>query len=156
VENKQLKHSEVKTLREVIWKEQDCVCLICLNQISLEKTVLDHQHKKKVKGSGLIRGVLCSNCNTFLGRIENNSPRHGINKDQLPDILRNMADYLEKDHLPYIHPTEKPKEPKLKKTSFNALQKVHEKELIYPKSGKLNKTLSALFAKYNLTPEFYK
>ena len=153
-----LKQNEIKQLKETLWKDNDEYCPICSKQYPLDKMVLDHSHKKKVKGSGLIRGSICSLCNVMLGKIENNSLRYKISASDLPSVLRSMADYLEQEHLPFLHPTEKEPEPKLKKTSFNKLLKVYngKKEIKYPSSGKLTKQLLELFNKYNIQPEFYK
>jgi hypothetical protein len=81
----------------------------------------------------------------------------------LPTFLRNLADYLEDNHLQdktlYIHPSEEVKEPKLKKSSYNKLKKLYSgkaKFPEFPKSGKLSKKLEELFSKYNLEPDFYK
>lgn len=153
-----LKANEIKDLKEFLWKENDEYCPICSRKHSLDKMVLDHSHQKKVKGTGLIRGAICHLCNVLLGKIENNSPRYKITQGELPGVLRAMADYLEQEHLPYLHPTEKQPEPKLKKTSFNKLLKAYngKKVIEYPKSGKLTQELSKLFNKYNIIPEFYK
>ena len=76
-------------------------------------------------------------------------------------MLRNLADYLDQENLPYIHPTEKPKKKKKKKSSYNKL--VKELKLIdyrkkipsYPKSGKLTKGIEELYSKCEVEPEFY-
>lgn len=153
----QLKSSDLPILREQLIKEQNGICPICKN--TLKNPVVDHQHKKKVKGTGLIRAVICNMCNTFISRSENNAPRHGISLEELPNVLRNMADYLEAEHLPLIHPTEKPKEPKVSKRNFNILIKklkldsTYKKKLPqYPKSSKLTKELASLFELYCVNP----
>ena len=58
-----------------------------------------------------------------------------------------------------LHPTEAPKLPKLKKSSYNKLKKVYDgraKFPPYPASKKLIKALEKLFKKYNIEPKFYK
>lgn len=85
--------------------------------------------------------------------------RSGIQQSDLPTILRSCADYLERKHLPYIHPSEKPKAKKLKKSSYNKLLKAYDgkaKFPDYPTSGKLTIKLEKLFADYSMNPEFYK
>lgn len=152
-----LKSSEVQRQREIILERQEGKCLIC-NRECLSP-VLDHHHKKKVKGTGRIRGVLCRNCNIFLGKIENNSSRYCISGESLPEVLRNIANYLEKEQYPFLHPSEKPKEPILKRSSYNKLKKeLKGKYKIpeYPKSGKLTKNLEKLFSKVDFSPKFYK
>ena len=74
-------------------------------------------------------------------------------------MLRNIADYVEKPHYPLMHPTEAPKIPKLKKSSYKKLKKVYDgraKFPKYPKQKKLTVGLKALFEKYGIEPEFYK
>lgn len=158
---RQLKSSDVKPLRERLLKKQKGLCAICEKPV-LERACLDHQHKKRIKGTGLVRGVLCSNCNVFLGKAENNCIRYGISIKTLPETLRKMALYLERKHYPYMHPSEKPKTPSLKKTSFNKASKLYtakypmRKSLEYPKSKKLTKGLEKIFKEFGIEPEFLK
>lgn len=157
---RQLKASDVPKLRKFLLKKQKGICLICKKDI--KDPCLDHSHIKRIKGTGLIRGVLCRTCNVFIAKSENNCTRYGIDQKDLPTILRACAEYLEKDHLPYIHPSEKPKEPKLKKSSYNKLKKAYEKSgrkakfPEYPKSQKLTKKIGELFEELKIEPEFYK
>lgn len=155
---KQLKQSEIKDLRnKILSEDQHGVCLICGNKPKI--ACLDHSHKKKIHGSGLIRGVLCSSCNVFIAKSENNCMRYGFSQDDLPRILREMANYLERDHYQYIHPSEKPKPKKLKKSSYNALKRAYSgkaKFPPYPKSGILVKPIKRIYDKLGMTPEFYK
>ena len=153
---KQLKQTDVPLFREKILNEQNGKCLICGNEPKIP--CLDHSHKKRIKGTGLVRGVLCSSCNIFIAKSENNCMRYGFSPEELPDILRSMANYLEKEHYPYIHPSEAPKPKKLTKRSYNSLKRAYtgrKKFPPYPKSGKLTKPLKTLFESYNITPNFY-
>lgn len=146
--NVQLKHSDIAPLREKLKEEQNGICPIC--QRELVKPVLDHLHKKRLKGDGLVRGVICSQCNTFLAVQENRCRRHGISLEELPQVLVNISIYLLKPRLPFIHPTEAEKEPKLSKRLFVKLAKLHseifpnKKPLEYPKSEKMTKQLKEL------------
>jgi hypothetical protein len=150
-----LNWSEVETIRSILSHEQEGICPICKKKI--KTPCLDHQHKKRIKGSGLIRGVICSTCNVFLGKIENNCTRYSISLEELPQILRNIAEYLDKEHLPYLHPSEVEKPKKLKKSSYNALMKIVGSHQFpsYPKSGKLTKPLKQLYEDFEVEPEFY-
>jgi len=154
----QLKQKDIKPIRDMILNEdQSGICLICGKEPKI--ACLDHSHKKRIKGTGLIRGVLCSSCNVFIAKSENNCMRYGFSQNELPDILRSMAEYLERDHYPYIHPSEAPKPKKLKKRSYNVLKKAYigrAKFYSYPKSGYLTKPLARLFEEYNIVPQFYK
>jgi hypothetical protein len=151
---KNLTPKDIPIIRKKILNEdQDGKCLICGNPPT--RPCLDHHHKKKVKGTGKIRGVLCSNCNVFLAKIENNCRRYAISHDALPDVLRNIADYLEKEQYNMIHPSDVPL---LKKSSYNALKRAYngkKKFPAYPRSKKMTKALEALFEAYNIEPEYY-
>ena len=155
-ELKQLKTSELSELREQLIVEQNGICPICGKPIN--KPVVDHQHKKRIKGTGQVRGVICSSCNVFLAKSENNCTRYNISLEELPNVLRNIADYLEAEQLPLIHPTEKEKESKVSKKNYNKLKKLydevnHRKKFPeYPKSGKLTNSLKVLFATFGVSP----
>jgi len=169
----QLDAKSLKELRENWAKEQDNICPIL--QIDMgDNSVLDHFHGNKSDNSdidyfkGCVRGVIHSRVNAFEGKLSNALIRTGV-RDliNLPTLLRNLADYYEYNRLHsedvlYIHPSEKPKEPILTKSSYNELKKVlSEKDLkklpLYKaKKQKLTKVLQELFEKYNLEPQFYK
>lgn len=164
---KQLKHSDIPKLRKwILNKKQNGECAVC-GCVPL-RPCLDHDHKKKIKGTGKIRGVLCNNCNVLIAKSENNCVRYGVSQSDLPRIFRAMADYLDKNQYPYIHPSEKPKAPLLTKASYNTLLKASLSsetprkipEYKVGKKGKriqkLTKPLERLFEIYNITPEFYK
>ena len=161
---RQLKAKDVPKLRNHLLKEQDVCCAICKKKTT--DPCLDHSHVKKLKGTGQIRGVLCRTCNVFLAKSENNCIRFNITSSDLPRILRNCAKYLERKHLPYIHPSEREKDPKLKKQAYNKLRKLYETERAtgkrmrkfpeYPKSGKLTKELEKWFYELGIVPDFYK
>jgi hypothetical protein len=161
-EPKQLKAKDVSKLRAFLLRTQKGKCPICRKVIT--DACLDHSHVKRIKGTGLIRGVLCRTCNVFIAKSENNCTRYGIEQIRLPTILRACARYLERKHLPYIHPSEKPKRKILTKSSYNSLKKSYTKTAKFPeykiRKGKrgqiLTKPLEKLFQEYNITPEFYK
>jgi len=162
----QLNYNDIKDVRDKLLKEQNGLCLISKKRP--KRPVVDHHHKRKIKGTGLVRGVIDSNMNVFLAKIENNACRYGIEQSELPTILRNIADYLEREHLPYIHPTEKPKRQILTKSSYNKLKKAWKLDTkrkpklpeYKTKNNKniqtLTKQLKKLFNRYDIEPEFYK
>lgn len=88
--SKYLRTSDIKILREQWAKSQKNLDPITLKQI--EKKVLDHNHT-----TGEIRAVLDYNSNQFLGKIESAFKRfmYKEDKESLPFILRQIADYLE-------------------------------------------------------------
>lgn len=158
-EIKILKHSDIKELREKLHAEQGEICCICGQKISYDEMTLDHSHKS-TGGSGLVRGAICRTCNSWIGKIENSFIRYGHHKKNvsISYMLRNVAEYIEKEHLPFLHPTEVPKRSVLKKRDFNKLQKLYvgkypkRKPLEYPKSGKLTKKIKVLFEEFDITP----
>jgi 5-methylcytosine-specific restriction endonuclease McrA len=130
----QSKSKTIKPLRDAILLKQKGKCTICGKPV--KDPTLDHMHIKKVKGTGRIRGTVCSMCNTFLARSENNAARHGISNKDLPNILRNMADYLE-DQKHIIHPTEIPKRKKVGIRDWNRVRKYYFK--VFPNRKMLPK-----------------
>lgn len=65
-----------------MFQNQNGLCIGCYrHQSQLKKAfAVDHDHK-----TGKIRGLLCDDCNQFLGKIKDN-----------PAVLRRLADYLER------------------------------------------------------------
>ena len=158
----QLETREIKEFREKLNKVQKNICPITKKPIQIGNHVLDHQHmtKKEVlgeNGAGLIRGVLDFRANSWEGKVVNSFKRYGLNKEvDLIDALRNLAEYLEQDNLPYIHPNEKPKVKKLLKRPFNKIKKMYSekypkrKVLEYPKSGKATKLIIELSKEFDV------
>ena len=155
---KQLKAKDLKKFRSFVLKKQKGKCLICGNKP--KRPCLDHSHKKRIKGTGLVRGVVCSNCNIMIAKAENNCTRYGFSQEVLPQILRSIANYLERPHLPYVHPSEAPPKKKLTKKSYNHMARILKEKGYkvpeYSKSGTLTKPLEKAFKQADLEPEFYK
>lgn len=154
---RKMKPKDISRLREILAERQNNLCWICCKE--LVAPVLDHHHKKRVKGTGQLRGVLCRGCNILLGKMENNCVRYGISQEELPLVLRAMSEYLQKPLLPYLHPSEVDKPKKLKKSSYNTLKKAvgdDSKIPEYPKSGRLTKRLEELYNIHDMKPEYYK
>ena len=83
------------------WRNANSTNKCPITLADMEDCVVDHCHT-----TGMIRGVLHRQSNVLLGKIENAWKRY-VNKSsaiQLPEALRNMADYLEKDDLDLLHP----------------------------------------------------
>jgi len=163
---KQLKSKDVPIVRLNILNEQDGLCPICSEEV--KDPCLDHDHRRKRGGTGQIRGVLCRMCNSFVAKSENNCVRYNIQKDDLPDVLRNIANYLEKTHYPLIHPSEGPKRKVVTKASYNKMLRWHKENgtarrvAAYRYSAKdkpaqgLTKPLANMFEMAGVEPEFYK
>ena len=168
-----IKYSELKNIREELYNKQNGVCPVLKIKMDISDAVVDHKHMTKNdvigdNGAGLIRGCIHKNANTVEGKITSAYKRYGIEKMgiSLPEFLRNLADYIEQDPLPYIHPTETTKinkRIKLKKSSYNELKKKHsllgikaKLPLYNEKTKKLTKALSKMYERCGLEPEFYK
>lgn len=134
--------NSVSMIRESHMKFSD-TCPICKKKII--NPVVDHEHKKKVKGTGRIRDTICSNCNVFIAKAENNCKRYGIVLEELPEVLKNISDYFTTQQYNIIHYTEKDGKPILSKTLANKIIKWWDvlypgkKKLRYPKSGNITK-----------------
>ena len=134
--------TSVRLIRESLLKKS-CICPICNKEIV--SPVLDHQHKKKVRGTGRIRNNICSNCNVFIAKTENNCTRFKIAQEELPEVLKNISEYFGAQQYNIIHYTDKESRPTLSKTLANKVLKYWEylypgkKKLSYPKSGVLTK-----------------
>lgn len=161
----QLKSNDLKPLKEKWYAEQNGICPVLKKEYPLEKFVVDHLHKLKseepgIDGKGCCRGAIEFRANALEGKITNNFKRLGLDKEiDLPIFLRNLADYLENNHLQddilYIHPNEKPKESLVSKKNYNKLKKVYTgkaKFPDYPNSKKLTKPLEKLFKEYQIEP----
>jgi hypothetical protein len=161
----QLRSKDISVYRDLIIKDQKGLCAICNELLPLEGggVSLDHQHKTKsetigVEGAGLIRGVLCRNCNVFEGKIWNNSKRYGKFKT-LPQFLRAVADYHEKENYPYIHPSEAVQTKKVSKRQYNLLVKAYGKQTVltaklpeFPGKRKPSQKLLSLFERFEVSP----
>lgn len=164
---KNLKSSDVPNIRREILKEQGYKCPLCGKTITeSDRITLDHQHKNKKSdengpnGDGLVRGVLCADCNSCEGIIWNSTKRFQLAKtrEDRIDFLRRLIEYYQREPYPYIHPTEVPKSKILSKKNFNKLNKEYmlkypkKKPLNYPASKKLTKVLKTLFEEFKINP----
>ena len=142
-----MSQNEIKDLKEYIWMENKKHCPILKKEIPLDKMVLDHKHKLKSqepnKIDGACRNSLEFRANAAAGKIENIFRRYGFHNEDLslPDMLRNIADYLENSsykidsskidnfakleqkEIYFIHPNEVPKRKKVSKRDLNLLKK---------------------------------
>ena len=155
----QLKSKDVKVLREKLLEAQNNICPLCGKTIPSDKAVLDHQHRQKktdpigVNGDGMVRGVLCRDCNQVEGKITSALKRFKQITDTQGKILflTNLIKYYQKGTTDYIHPSEKLPKEKISKRQYNKLVKVCKTKVPnYPKTGSLTKTLKSLFEKYNI------
>ena len=154
----------IKELKQELLEEQNYICPLCNKKIDPTKAALDHSHRGAVQGTGLIRGVLCSGCNMYLGKLENNFIRNGLKPEGLRTVLVNTVTYLlDQPHKPFVHPDLAPLPKRLKKTSYNKLiqtYKEQNKSLAdvpdYPKRQYITDKMMRAFEAVGLEPEFYK
>lgn len=136
----------------------------------MEEITLDHIHRRFKNqplgedDAGFCRGVLCRQCNSWEGKVFNAHRRMGLHKKELDQfsLLENLIEYGRDKTLvnqQIVHPTEAPKDKKVKKSCYNKLKKTILKEkgkmVEYPKSKKLTKPLKEAFEKYNIEVEYY-
>ena len=101
---RKLKTTEVALVRAQIAKQQDWKCALCQQSVApnaRKDAVLDHDHD-----TGVVRGVVCRNCNGMEGKINTCATRAAGKGDKL-NWLRALVRYLETSGTSYIHPTHK-------------------------------------------------
>ena len=156
-----LKTKDIPLIRKQILEEQGYKCPLCGKTISEnDRITLDHQHKYRksdengVDGNGLVRGVLCSDCNVTEGKLHNAMARflNQPTKEQRIEWLENLIKYYKKEPYPYVHPTEVEKPKQLSKRNFNKLNKLCDGKLEFPKSGKMTKPLQKLYEEFEIEP----
>jgi hypothetical protein len=156
----QLKTSDIKTIKRELLEKQGFKDAITGKDLDEEHSVLDHQHKLRKSqpigedGAGLVRGVLDRQVNVAEGKICNALRRYcGIcTVQERIDFLEKLVYYYRMYKTSYIHPSEKPSEPKVSKRLYNQKKKVYEtmfnrKFPDYPKSGKMTKDLEKCWDK---------
>lgn len=159
---KVIKSSQIKKLRDSIKSLQEGKCRICGCELtSKSKSALDHQHLTKaeelgVNGGGLIRGVLCGNCNILEGKIWNGIKRYGFAKNHPVEdrvaFLESLIHYYKDNYQQVervLHPSENRAE-KITKAQYNKLKKTYEKIKPdyefpkYPTKGKITKEIQKI------------
>lgn len=160
---------EAGALRKKLIAEQDNKC--AATGFDLKKPVLDHEHRKGflLSRSGQVRGVIEFDINQLLGKIEFAAKRFNIPLDDLPFVLRKLADYLERPLLPYVHPSEKPREPIIQASNYTKLGNMildsgdklpewwgYRTNNKGKPAQKLSKRLKKLYGRHGIEPAFYK
>lgn len=150
---KEINQSELSKVRKDILAHQNYRCAICQCDLSDEQSNnqhVDHQHLYKsdelgYQGNGLIRGVLCRDCNALEGKIWNNIHRFGKSDKSNPvesrkNWLINLIDYYNNPYYnvePILHPKEKRVET-LQKSTYNKAHKWYKtKDFAYKRNGEL-------------------
>ncbi|QWY83422.1 recombination endonuclease VII protein [Rhizobium phage RHph_X3_9] len=105
LQRRRIKTTEVAIIKKQIYDLQGGICSLCRTRMfNLSDACLDHDHD-----SGLIRGVLCRNCNGIEGKIKNlvTRARRGMDyKDYLGQIILYWIRH-ETDQTGLYHPTHK-------------------------------------------------
>lgn len=144
--------ADVKKVREQLIKEQDNKCAVTGLDIPVKQHVLDHAHDE----TQFVRGVLHRQVNAFAGKAENAYTRliAWWYPNDLPTLLRECADYLEKEpdgryrHNGWI---------KKINTEFNKLKEANKDVVLVAlgqTKGKNGAERKKLFQKAVLTREF--
>jgi hypothetical protein len=76
---RRLKTSEVVVAKASILRQQECKCPLCQKTMVLSEACQDHDHR-----TGLLRGVLCRNCNGIEGKVANLANR--AKRDLAPEM----------------------------------------------------------------------
>ena len=63
---RRIKTAEIPIVKSSLVRQQNYVCCLCPETITVASACLDHDHR-----TGLIRGALCRNCNGIEGKIYN-------------------------------------------------------------------------------------
>jgi len=160
---KEITHVQLTKLRQKQLAKQSYVCPILNQIIDFESSAFDHKHRTKAEkigedGKGLLRGVIHNQANVIEGKIAKLYKRYGLHKFlPLPELLRNIADYIENPPMnpEYIHPNEREFK-MLGKRDFNRIVKYYFQMYPrckvlpeYPRSGKLSKKFEELLKKAN-------
>lgn len=98
IEPIQLTRTSLKRWREQETIKQSNLCLLCKCLLVPPDAVADHDHK-----TGLIRGVLCRNCNGMLGKVENAANR-AKRKGSSLKWLENLVAYLKQVPATLLYP----------------------------------------------------
>lgn len=121
--SRKLKSSEVKAVREILLEQQDGKCAICGKPPVVP--CVDHRHPPAAQPElGYIRGVLCSGCNIYEGKVA--KWQFMAQVDDLPTWLENLATYLRKhetDQTGLIHPSVKTPEERKARAKKRALKR---------------------------------
>ncbi|WVH05406.1 endonuclease VII [Agrobacterium phage Alfirin] len=99
---RKLKHAELPIVRAQILRNQGGVCPLCKRKLSIQGACQDHDHS-----TGLLRGVLCRNCNGIEGKIKNLAVR-GRATLSLEQYVANVVRYWvhhNEDRTGFLYPT---------------------------------------------------
>lgn len=102
---RRIKTSEVSIIKHRLYDKQKGICPLCETKMpSLVNACLDHDHD-----TGLIRSVLCRNCNGIEGKIKNlvRRARRGMEYEQYLGRIILYWMHHKTDRTGLYHPTHK-------------------------------------------------
>lgn len=117
VVRRRLKAAEIPVVKAKLLTEQHYTCGLCPETLTVATSCLDHNHR-----TGLIRGVLCRNCNGIEGKIHNlanRAKRTLTTKDFLGRVILYWIKH-ETDHTGLYHPTHKSEDEKRERRNLKA------------------------------------
>lgn len=149
----EITQSQLPEVRQRILESQNFKCAICSKILDPQDSGncnVDHQHLFKseglgVNGNGLIRGVLCRDCNALEGKIWNAIHRFGKVLSDNPvegrsRFLKRLLNYYDSNYQNIeriLHPKERRPE-KLGKSEYNQLIRLFKSlPQSYKRSGEL-------------------
>lgn len=101
---RRIKTAEIPIVKQALIQRQHHKCCLCPEPLTMLSGCLDHNHK-----TGLIRGVLCRNCNGIEGKIynlANRAKRTLTPKDFLGQVILYWIKH-EADQTGLYHPLHK-------------------------------------------------
>jgi hypothetical protein len=101
---RRIKQAEIPIVKAALLQRQHNQCCLCPEPLTMLSACLDHNHK-----TGLIRGVLCRNCNGIEGKIynlANRAKRTLTPKDFLGQVILYWIKH-EADQTGLYHPLHK-------------------------------------------------
>lgn len=110
---RKITRGQVRSLTLKILKDQGGLCCFCAKPIDLKEkdgAILEHAHD-----TGRVRGVAHRSCNKMEGVVYSAVGRWCVGKmdyELVIPALRRLADYLEKEHYPYLYYSHKTEEEK--------------------------------------------
>jgi Recombination endonuclease VII len=114
---RRIKTSEIPIVKQALLQRQHFKCCLCPESLTVASACLDHNHK-----TGLIRGVLCRNCNGIEGKIANlanRAKRTLTTKDFLGQVILYWIKH-ETDQTGLYHPLHKTADEKRERTNKKA------------------------------------
>lgn len=125
--NRRLKTKDIPVLKEKLFKKQKGRCALCNCRMTDSKDIcLDHCHV-----SGVIRALLCRNCNAMEGKVFNCSrraKRDGTPYDWLSRVVWYWAEHASIKPDAIFHPSHRTADEKRLRRNKRAAKKRREKK----------------------------